>query len=201
MYKCVSRIVDKPYFTYSATTTRIQVKCSKCQGLGIVTTDDGITCFRCLNCGHQMTTSRTIYRYDVHNQCKYCGRYYRIDIKDKMKQHFPVLHVDCPYCGKTMSGEVHKTAVAYSHTAEINKDGKEPHFGLELWFLAYFHGRMIWALNREHLSYLIMYLRASLREKPFDNPRKTQGDHLPSFMKTAKNRKRIIKLLEKLQKT
>ncbi len=27
----------------------------------------------------------------------------------------------------------------------------------------------------------------------------TQADHLPTFMKTAKNRERIVKLLKKLQ--
>ena len=36
-----------------------------------------------------------------------------------------------------MSGEVHKTAEAFFYAAEI-KDGKEPWFGLELWFLTSF---------------------------------------------------------------
>ena len=108
----MSRIVDKPYFTYSAynaLTSGIQVKCPKCHGTGMVTADDDNAYFRCLSCGHQETRDRTIYRYDVHNQCKNCGRYYRVDIEDTAKQHFSVLYVACPYCGKTMSGEVHKT--------------------------------------------------------------------------------------------
>jgi uncharacterized protein (DUF983 family) len=92
----MSRIVDKPYFTYSAynaLTSGIQVKCPKCHGAGVVTADDDNAYFRCLSCGHRMTQDRTIYRYDVHNQCKNCGRYYRVDIEDTAKQHFPVLHV------------------------------------------------------------------------------------------------------------
>ena len=44
---------------------------------GMVTADDDNAYFRCLSCGHQETRDRTIYRYDVHNQCKNCGRYYR----------------------------------------------------------------------------------------------------------------------------
>ena len=98
----MSRIVDEPYFThsaYSAFTTGIQVKCPKCHGTGVVTADDDNAYFRCLSCGHQETRDRTIYRYDVHNQCKNCGRYYRVDIEDEAKQQFPVLHVACPYCG------------------------------------------------------------------------------------------------------
>lgn len=92
----MSRIVDEPYFTYSAynaLTSGIQVKCPKCHGAGVVTADDDNAYFRCLSCGHRMTQDRTIYRYDVHNQCKNCGRYYRVDIEDTAKQHFPVLHV------------------------------------------------------------------------------------------------------------
>ena len=139
----MSRIVDEPYFTYSAynaLTSGIQVKCPKCHGAGMVTADDDNAYFRCLSCGHQETRDRTIYRYDVHNQCKNCGRYYRVDIEDGEKQHFSVLHVACPYCGTTMSGEVHKTAEAFSYTAEI-QDGREPYFGLELWFLTSFQGQ------------------------------------------------------------
>ena len=92
----MSRIVDKPYFTYSAynaLTSGIQVKCPKCHGAGVVTADEDNAYFRCLSCGHQETRDRTIYRYDVHNQCKNCGRYYRVDIEDEAKQQFSVLHV------------------------------------------------------------------------------------------------------------
>ena len=197
----MSRIVDEPYFThsaYSAFTTGIQVKCPKCHGAGVVTADDDNAYFRCLSCGHQETRDRTIYRYDVHNQCKNCGRYYRVDIEDEAKQRFPVLHVACPYCGATMPGAVHKTAEAFSYGAEI-QGGKDPWFGLELWFLTSFQGKPVWALNREHLAYLIGYLSADLREKPPGRAKMTQADHLPTFMKTAKNRDRIVKLLKKLQ--
>ena len=73
---------------YSAFTTGIQVKCPKCHGAGVVTADEDDAYFRCLSCGHQETRDRTIYRYDVHNQCKNCGRYYRVDIEDEAKAAF-----------------------------------------------------------------------------------------------------------------
>ena len=121
-----------------------------------------------------------------------------MDIEDEERKHFSVLHVACPYCGTTMSGEVHKTAEAFSYIGEI-RDGREPYFGLELWFLTSFQGKPVWALNREHLAYLIGYLSADLREKPPGRAKMTQADHLPTFMKTAKNRERIVKLLRQMQ--
>ena len=62
----------------------------------------------------------------------------------------------------------------------------------------------MWALNREHLRHLIDYLSADLRTVPagFRKRYKTmrsQADQLPSFMKSAKNREGIVKLLTKLQ--
>lgn len=200
----MKRVIDKPYFTYSAytaTTWRICVKCPKCNGLGIVTADDDAGYFKCTNCGDSKTKERRLYRYDVHNLCKECGRYYRVDITDKNKQHFNVLHVACPYCGHGMSGEVQKTAEDFlMYTGEI-KNACEPYFGLELWFLESFCSKTVWAINREHLAYLIDYLSADLREKPNENMAvKTQADHLPTFMKTAKNRAGIVKLLKEMQK-
>lgn len=198
----MSQIVDEPYFThsaYSALTSGIQIKCPKCQDPGIVTADQDNAYFRCLGCGHQETCDRTIYRYDVHNQCKHCGRYYRVDIEEEAKQCFSTLQVSCPYCGTSMPGKVHKTAEAFSYTGEI-RDRRKPYFGMELWFLTSFQGKPVWALNREHLAYLIDYLSADLREKPAGQMvTRTQADHLPTFMKTAKNRDRIVKLLKKLQ--
>ena len=195
------RFVDKPYFTYSvynASFSGILVKCPKCNGMGIVTAESEHAYFRCTNCGHQMIRDRSIYRYDVHNKCKECGRYYRVDIDDEEKQHFSTLHVKCPYCKAIMSGKVHRTKEAYSYCGEI-KNGREPYFNLELWLLAAFRGNPVWALNREHLAYLIDYLSADLREKPSGIHGKAQADHLPTFMKAAKSREQIVKLLEKLQ--
>lgn len=193
----MKRIADNPYVPYSVYTdlsSELNVKCPKCHGFGIVTANKDTVLFRCTNCGYTEEKERTIYRYNVDNQCKCCGRYYRVDIKDEDKQHFQVLRVACPFCGTVMPGKVYKTAEGFSYSGEI-KDGKEPYFGLDLWFLTSFQGKPVWALNRQYLAYLIDYLSAGLREKPFSSP-----DHLPTFMKTSKNKERIIRLLKDMQK-
>ena len=85
----MSRIVDEPYFTYSAynaQTSGIQVKCPKCHGAGMVTADDDNAYFRCLSCGHQETRDRTIYRYDVPIVGQPCREKFIKQLK-----HFPTL--------------------------------------------------------------------------------------------------------------
>ena len=56
-----------------------------------------------------------------------------------------------------------------------------------------------WEMCIRDSAYLIDYLSADLREKPPGRAKMTQADHLPTFMKTAKNRERIVKRLKKLQ--
>ena len=93
----MSRAIDEAYFkysVYSAMESGMQVKCPKCQGLGIITADEDNVYFKCTSCNHQKRYDRTIYRYDIHNKCINCGRYYKVDIEDETKQHFSVLNVD-----------------------------------------------------------------------------------------------------------
>ena len=199
----MKRITDKPYYTYSvekAAVSGIYVKCPECGGAAIVTADKSTACFRCTNCGKSKTKERIVYCCNVENLCDKCGRYYRVHIYDDSKQQFSMLNVSCPYCGSIMPGKVQKTSPCI--IIEGIKSGREPFFGFELWFLTEYRGKLIWALNREHLTYLIDYLSAELREKPSgeNTTMRTQADMLPAFFKTAKNREGIIKCLEKLNK-
>ncbi len=198
----MKRTVDRNYFvnsTSAAFSTGIAVKCPKCQGLGVVKTDGYKAYFKCPNCATALTKERTNYRCDVHNQCPKCGRYYRVDIDEESKQHFPALRVACPFCGHMTAGKVHRTRQGFTYYSEV-QNGREPFFGFELWFLAYLGRKAVWALNWEHLNYLIDYLSADLRQKPAGYfSQHAQADHLPTFMKTAKNRERIVKLLQGMQ--
>jgi hypothetical protein len=116
---------------------------------------------------------------------------------DEGKRHFTKLRVACPYCGAPTVGTVHATENPWWTYGEI-KDGNEPYFGLPLYYRGGFDGKPIWAVNLEHLQYMIDYLEADLREKPA-GAKMTQADHLPKFMKTAKNRAGMLKVLRRLQ--
>lgn len=198
----MKRITDKPYYTYSvekAAVSGILVKCPECCGTAVVTADKHNAFFRCANCGKSKTKERIAYCCKVENLCDKCGRYYRVNINDEEKQHFSMLNVSCPYCGFIMPGNIQKTS-PHVFVGQI-KGGREPFFGLELQLLTEYKGKLVWALNREHLTYLINYISADLREKPlYNNTMRTQADMLPAFLKTAKNRKGIIKCLEKMYK-
>lgn len=196
----MKRIVDDTSSTYTAITSEIYVKCPKCNGLGIVTFDHDTAYFKCTSCGKTITKERAIYHYDIHNQCKNCGQYYKVDITEKNRQHFCALHVSCPFCRYVMQGKVQITAEKFTVLPKI-ENACDPFFGYKLWFLTYFKSKPVWAINREHLTYLIDYLSSDLREKPVGvMTMKTQADHLPKFMKTAKNRERIVKLFLNMQR-
>ena len=200
-----NRVTDQPYGTYSVCSvlkTGLWVTCPRCGGMGLVTRGDGPYRFRCTRCGHARTKELSGYRFRVQNQCPSCGRYYNITIQDRRQQTFPVLRVTCPYCGFAAPGRVEQTGkqVWYGEGGDL-RQGQDPAFGFDLWFLTSFGGRPVWALNREHLAYLIGYLSAGLREKPAGRfGLRTEADTLPGFMKTAKNRDRLVRRLKELQK-
>lgn len=197
----MKRITDKPYMTYNTIKSEVNVKCPRCQGFGIVTSDRNSSYFRCTKCYHRIVKEHREYNYVVENLCKDCERYYRVKITDEKRQHCSSLYVECPYCGGKMQGKVIKKESGYAYYRGA-RNGKDPHFGFELWFLTSFQGKAVWAINREHLGYLIEYLEADLREKPYGTHiMNTQADLLPTFMKTAKNRERIVKILIDMQKT
>lgn len=197
------RFKDVPYLTFSThstSATGIWAKCPHCSALGMVRVDDNYASFVCHSCSYQLCRERTCYLYDVHTHCSNCERYYRVDISDHACHNRAILKVKCPYCGALNAGKVHKMAHGYQYSAPI-KHGHEPFLGLELWFLASFKGKLVWALNREHLNYLISYIGAELREKErfVGAPCKVQSDLLPAFMKSAKNRTALLKLLQRMQ--
>ena len=192
---------DGTYCVYTVLKTGIWVTCPRCGGMGLVMYRDGQYRFQCTRCGHARTKKLSEYRCRVQNQCPSCGRYYNVTIWNRRQQTFPVLRVPCPYCGFVAPGRVERTGQSVWYGGDgVLRNGQDPIFGYELWFRTDFDGKPVWALNREHLAYLIGYLSAGLREKAPDNPGlRTQADRLPTFMKTAKNRVRLVKKLQKLQ--
>lgn len=197
----MTRFQDSPwrYSTGSALQSGLMVKCPACGGPGAVTADtEGFT-FRCERCHKVMQKPRAVFRRKVEHLCPSCGRYCRVQLPDGTG-NYPVLRVPCPHCGHEMPGRVQQVpSGSYSNYGDV-RQGREPYFGLELWFLSSFRGKPVWALNREHLSWLIGYLSAGLRERPrVGYLGRMQSDHLPAYLKTAKHRDGVLTCLLRMQ--
>jgi len=119
--------------------------------------------------------------------------------------------VVCPKCGK--KAVVNKEEDAILSCYECHYISNKPDennekrysmttdywFGCELWLQAAFKTEVFRANNYEHLAYMKEYIGAGLRER---NNREffTLVEKLPNFIKSAKNRDKLLKLIEKLEK-
>lgn len=136
--------------------------------------------------------------------------------------HKVSLKRNCPNCGIQISfeqknlaippKEVSVTCTHCKFTAEYtpvitryidsidNKGLKcDPLFCLPLWLQASVKGHLFWAYNREHLEEIRRYVEAELRERT-STYLMTMTARLPLFIKTAKNRRDILKVIDSLLK-
>lgn len=204
------RAEDLFYCTYTVRSIMqsgacIEVKCPQCGGHGAVTlnTAKKQVRFSCLHCGCQLRQELKVKTGCVHNICQHCRRHYRIGLKTVPP--YKVINVTCLHCGHTMPGTVNISSAPAQLGHKIVR-GREPFFGLELWFVTALQGQLVWALNREHLNWMIEFIGASLRVRPcgcnnLPAPLKTQSDHMPAFIKSARNRQRLVQLLTRLQQS
>lgn len=201
----VKRFYDVPYHTFSF-WTNITVVCPKCGKAGTVhfDKDKNIAIFKCKSCyAEKKAGSFGTDIFEATANCTSTGKYFRISVPDN-KIHGQKVRVKCPYCEESVIGNVSRAKNLQSVVFSGIRHAKDPYFHYSLYFQASFRGKTIWALNREHLQYLIDYLSADIRtvQPDFYETYKTmrsQSDRLPAFMKSAKNRDGIVKLLTKLQ--
>ncbi len=197
------RFDDLPYSAFSA-FSEMTVVCPRCGKAGTVRLDRerSRAVFRCGSCFFQNETTTGDHFAQVTGRCAATGRRFRVFVP-KEKVRGPKKRVRCPLCGEWTVGEVTPEKPQAPVYREVSK-ARDPYFGYPLYFQGEFRGRTVWALNREHLQYLIDYLSADLRAVPAGFRERTgtmrsQADRLPAFLKSAKNREGIVKLLARLQ--
>jgi len=176
----------------------IIVICPKCGKAGTVRFDKArsIAFFQCSSCyAKQETIPCGTDDVEINAQCTTTGRYFRAAMP-KNKIHGQKVNVKCPYCGELVIGDVVKQGGVQQIVFCDVRNAKDPYFHYLLYFQTQYRGKVIWALNREHLQALIDYLSADIRTglETMD----FRFDLLPTFMKTAKNRDKIVKLFTKL---
>ena len=130
------------------------------------------------------------------------------DTGETIFDFFEKVLVECPRCNRCakVTGNPYKTnpklvcemcglmgilpVASYGNSAE--------YCGLSLWLKIRCCGDTLWAYNMEHLDFLEKYVSATIREK-VPNINQSLASRLPNWIKSAKNRKSILKCILKLR--
>ncbi|MFD0765672.1 hypothetical protein ACFQZI_12480 [Mucilaginibacter lutimaris] len=105
--------------------------------------------------------------------------------------------IKCSNCGKTEKYQPQNISQEWYFRATGKPS--EDYFGLPLWLEADFRGHNLLAYNYKHLAYLKQYISADLRERS-NRSHWTMVEKLPTWMTSAKNRDKIIKLISDLER-
>ncbi|MBW1655886.1 hypothetical protein [Flavobacterium quisquiliarum] len=181
----------------------IFVKCPKCESKGVLKEiPRNCECgkcttmtFECKSCFHKI--DEPVYQYKALGK-HYCSNCYeKFDYESQIFKERPEMYqVKCPHC--SFNEEI-KPAILRTRK-EPQKDGlvREPWHNLQLWFQKEVRGNVFWVYNQEHLVYLEKYIKADLRERNNNGSGNgTMVSRLPKFIKEAKNRGKLLKILEK----
>ncbi len=196
----VRRFTDHPpEYTLWQVLRRKQllVRCPRCNGSAIAGYEKEMLTLRCECCYQTIRYPCSAPDYAVKDFCAACGRWMNLSLPEAPNPHAKTAVVVCPYCGSRQSARIVQTS-----SRHLN-----PQTQLRLYFSDSYRGQPVWALNRAHLRYLIAYVEATLRQKGRFTAsngedyfyRWGQEHQLPKFMKLAKNRAGLLKLLRRMQ--
>lgn len=180
----------------SSFAERALVECPKCAGCAVAERTRGLRGAPRLSCPHCAFTRRgwpppsaSAMRACARRRCPRCN-----DSLGKAPVRFVaakrIIEILCP-CG----------AASFTSWSAGMKLGEaaDPYFGLPLWLRADVRGETLWAYNRDHLSFLDAYVRATLRQRaPKHNA--SLASRLPPWMKTAKMRHDVLDAIARLSR-
>lgn len=187
----------------------IFVKCPKCDSKSIITCSKSnkIDCkcgkcydysnvFECKHCFYKL--EEPVHHYIAYGNpyCNNCYEKYEFE-SQPLKEKPESYKTRCPHCNFQ---EEWKPKIRELLQKAKNDDGleRESWYNLPLWFQKEFDGRIFWAYNLDHIDYLEKYIGADLRERNSKvNYTSTLVARLPQFVKAAKNREKLLKILKK----
>lgn len=88
---------------------------------------------------------------------------------------------------------------SFGWNEDIPADG---YFGFDLWLQVYCCGQSLYAFTTRHLDLLETYIKADLRERRQNEDgwrNASVASRLPQWMKSSKNRSKLIKAISKLR--
>lgn len=162
---------------------------------GFIPSSGKLTCAACMFTQNAESLRR--YRMIVKRNCDNCGKAIHSIIPGQ-KEITAHITIPCPHCGITRTVEPRNEPyyLAYDTGEGIATD---PIFNLPLWLQATVKDHLFWAYNRRHLADIKNYVQAKLRERQSTNFT-TMVEKLPQFIKEAKNRNALLKVIGTLEK-
>ncbi len=204
--------VDKLQFYYADQW----VFCPDCETKGIVhyqikSTDSvGTLCgrhfvFTCSHCNRHLDSSSSQYNLEfnayyeitVNEACHFCGGS-RLTADKKIiniKNPQAFVEAECSVCHKISK------LIVNSKNIYLRKADRLEYtvFGLKLCLVANTRLGNIYLHNPEHLQELKSYIQADLRERTQNTGNSSYYSRLPAWIKSARNRKEILKALLRLE--
>ena len=183
----------------------IFVKCPKCESRANVKSVPKKDCecgkcitmiFECKDCFYKI--DEPIYQYVAYGK-EYCNNCFeKFEYESQALKEKPLMYkTKCPHCNFQ---EEWKTK-AYRVRKESKQDVglvKESWYNLPLWFQKEVGDNIFWAYNQDHIDYLERYIQADLRERNSKvNYSSSLVSRLPQFVKAAKSREKLLKILRK----
>lgn len=182
----------------------ILVKCPKCESKASVKREYEKDCkcgkcsvqiFECKNCFHKLEEPVRQYIAYGNPYCSNC--FEKFEFESQILNTKPEKYkTKCPHCSFQ---EEWKPKIREILQLPSN-DGlkKDKWFNLTLWFQKEVDGNVFWAYNQDHIQYLERYIEAGLRERNSKmNYNSSLVSRLPKFVKSAKNREKLLKVLKK----
>lgn len=125
------------------------------------------------------------FRTHVYVACPKCGNQALVRKPPEQESHsFTNTKVTCQHCGFNQASE-----------GNVISDLR-----LSYWLEMECEGETLWAYNYEHLIFLKQLIGANLRERNgLPNANSSLGSRLPRWMTSGKNRRKVMKCLERLQ--
>lgn len=186
-------------------STEIFVQCPHCRKRAVVLTELGKyniqypseakSKFRCDSCYTPINEDiwyGPVYISPKFQRCDYCGT--TLQYVEKVNKLKDKIQLRCKNCKQERIYDV-----SYRLTYSNNKQATDPYLGLQLWLQLPVGSNVFWAYNYEHLEYLRKYVSAKLREERVVT-KHSMTQKLPDFIKLAKNRGKILKTIERLEK-
>ncbi|UUF12691.1 MULTISPECIES: hypothetical protein [Flavobacterium] len=183
----------------------ISVKCPKCESKSAIIKKlkDDCKCGRCksmyFECKQCFSKSKPpIFKYVAYGKI-YCSKCFeKFEFESRAFKIKPLIYkTRCPHCN--FQEEVKPKINEIKIESKLD-DGlvRDTWYNLPLWFQKEIDGNIFWAYNQDHIDYLERYIQAGLRERNSKvNYTSSLVAHLPQFVKAAKNREKLLKILKK----